>query len=78
MDIDKNRALLLSAKDAAKLIGISRSLFYTLNAEGKIPHPTKLGRRVLWKKSELIAWVEADCPNRLAWEESQKIQDSAV
>ena len=63
--------LMLSAKDAAKYIGIGRTLWYALKSEGKLPAPTQLGKRVLWRRCELQAWVEADCPDRLVWESLQ-------
>jgi predicted DNA-binding transcriptional regulator AlpA len=40
--------LLLSAQDAAKLLGIGRSHFYGLHSSGRLgPLPVKLGRRAL-------------------------------
>lgn len=68
---EKSEALLLSVKEAAEFIGISRSLFYELHAEGKVPAPVRLGRRVLWRRDELKDWVIADCPGRLEWEQMQ-------
>lgn len=66
MNSDK---LLLSAKEAAAFIGIARSTWYALRSEGKIPASINLGGRVLWRKNELSAWVNADCPNGLKWQE---------
>ena len=60
--------LLISANEAAELLGIGRSLFYSLNSEGKLPAPKRLGGRVLWSKQELIEWISVDCPNRQKWE----------
>ncbi len=48
--------LLLSTIEAAKLLGISRSMFYALHSSGRIGvMPTRLGRRTLWLRTELIA-----------------------
>ena len=61
--------LLLSAQDAAKLLGIGRSHFYGLHSSGRLgPLPVKLGRRALWNRKELEAWVEAGCPTREQWQ----------
>ena len=60
--------LLINANEAAILLGIGRSLFYSLNSEGKLPAPKRLGSRVLWSKKELEEWVNNDCPNRQKWE----------
>jgi len=60
--------LLLDAGEVARLIGISRSNFYGLISSGRIgPEPIHLGKRTLWKRSELEAWVRADCPPREKW-----------
>jgi len=68
MEIKENK-LLISAKESAGFLGISRSLFYELNVEGRVPAPIRLGKRVRGRRDELIAWVEADCPNRLEWDQ---------
>jgi predicted DNA-binding transcriptional regulator AlpA len=40
------------------LLPISRSRFYELLQEGRLPKPQKLGRRSLWREQDLIAAVE--------------------
>ena len=61
-------ALLISSDDVAKLLGIGRSLFYELHSSGRIgPLPVRLGRRTLWRKDELSAWVNSGCPARTKW-----------
>ena len=58
-------SLLLSAEDSAELLGIGRTLFYSMHSSGRLgPIPIKLGRRVLWNRKELEAWVRAKCPAR--------------
>jgi excisionase family DNA binding protein len=57
--------LLISAEDAARLLGISRSKFYELYNSGRLGVlPIKLGRRSLWRVSELREWVESGCKPR--------------
>jgi excisionase family DNA binding protein len=64
----KINPLLLSAGEAAKLIGICRSHFYALHSSGRLgPLPVRLGRRILWNRKELETWVEAGCPSRESW-----------
>ena len=74
--VDKQRAedpLLVGADDAAKLLGIGRSLFYTMHSSGQLgPLPIRLGRRALWRREELAAWVAAGCPERTRWVETQE------
>jgi excisionase family DNA binding protein len=62
-------SLLLSAEDSAELLGIGRTLFYSMHSSGRLgPMPVKLGRRVLWNRKELEAWVRAKCPARKIWQ----------
>jgi len=61
-------SLLLSAEDSAELLGIGRTLFFSMHSSGRLgPLPVKLGRRVLWNRREIEAWVEAGCPARQQW-----------
>ena len=60
--------LLLSAKSAAKLCGVSRSHFLAMHSAGRVPLPVRLGRRVLWRSGELAEWIEAGCPARERWQ----------
>ena len=63
----KIEAALLDAREAAAMCGISRSLWLALHNSGGIPLPVRLGRRVLWRKEELSAWIKAGCPSRQVW-----------
>jgi excisionase family DNA binding protein len=61
-------ALLLSAKDSASLIGISRSLFYQMLSSGRLPlKPIRFGRKTLFSYEELRDYVKAGCPARDEW-----------
>jgi predicted DNA-binding transcriptional regulator AlpA len=64
-------ALLVDAREAARLLGIARSSFWSLHAAGRVPAPVKLGRRTLWRVIELSAWTQAGCPPRDRWAASQ-------
>jgi len=59
--------LLLSASDAARLLGIGERHFHALNSTGRVPLPVELGRRRLWRRRELENWVDAGCPAREEW-----------
>ncbi len=66
--------LLVSASDAAKMIGVGKSLFYQLVSDGRLgPEPVELGKK-LYSLSELQSWVDAKCPARSEWIEIQKAQ----
>jgi predicted DNA-binding transcriptional regulator AlpA len=60
--------LAVDAVEAARLCGIGRSLWLGLHSAGRVPAPIRLGRRVLWRREELAAWIEAGCPGRARWE----------
>ena len=60
--------LLVCAKDAAALIGVSLRTFRAMDAAGRIPAPVRLSPGcVRWRLSELRAWVAADSPPRAEW-----------
>ncbi len=60
--------LLLDFTGAAALLGIGRTLFYQMVADGRCPvHVLRFGRRSLVRAAELRAWVAADCPPRGRW-----------
>jgi predicted DNA-binding transcriptional regulator AlpA len=65
--------LLLGADDAAKCLGIGRSLFLELDGQGRVPQAIKLGdKRKLWRLAELTAWTNAGCPHRDRWKFNNK------
>lgn len=59
--------LLLGAKAAAELCGVSMRTWWALNSAGKTPLPVRLGGRTLWRTAEIAAWIEAGCPARDRW-----------
>jgi predicted DNA-binding transcriptional regulator AlpA len=63
----------LAAADAARLLGISRSQFFKLPSSGRVPMPVYLTPRCpRWRKSELLNWLAAGCPDRLTWTKLRK------
>jgi predicted DNA-binding transcriptional regulator AlpA len=60
--------LLLAARQAAALCGVSLATWHRLRSAGRIgPAPVRLGGRVLWRRAELAAWIEANCPDSRTW-----------
>lgn len=49
--------LLITAKEAIKRLGISRTRFYEMTARGEIPH-VRLGGSIYCRPSQLNRWVE--------------------
>ncbi len=72
--------LLLSAVEAARLLGISRSKLYAMHSAGLLPLPVSLGGCVRWSVDELRAWLSARnpktglLPTRQQWIEIQENQ----
>jgi predicted DNA-binding transcriptional regulator AlpA len=64
--------LLVDAREAARLCGVSRTTWLSLSQQGLTPEPLRLGRRVLWRVAELRAWTAAGCPARSRWAEMQE------
>lgn len=48
----------IRAKDAARLLGISRSAFYLQLRNPKFPQGAKLGRARVWLPTDLFAWIQ--------------------
>jgi len=60
-------SLLLSTAETAKLLGVSIRTWYTWDQLGKIPKPVRIGRKLFWRRDEITAWIEAECPPRDDW-----------
>jgi len=59
--------LLLTAAEAAALCHASERTWRAWDAGGHIPEPVHVGRSVFWRPKELVAWVDAGCPDRHTW-----------
>jgi prophage regulatory protein len=54
------RSALLQAKEVAKLVGLSKTMIWRLEREGKFPKRVQLGdKRVAWPRAEVEAWIRA-------------------
>ena len=63
----RTEVALLDARASAALCGVSRSHWLGLHVRGGVPLPVRLGRRVLWRRSELDDWMASGCPSRQTW-----------
>jgi predicted DNA-binding transcriptional regulator AlpA len=59
--------LLVDATTAAALCGKHLRTWRAWQAAGRIPRPIRIGRSLMWRFSELEAWVAAGCPPRKHW-----------
>ena len=64
---NEDTALLLNAEEAAKLCRCSVRTWRARDRSGLTPPPIRIGRSLYWRPQDLIAWVEAGCPDRKTW-----------
>ena len=64
--------LLMDARAASALCGVSVRTWWALHSAGRTPLPVRLGRRTLWRADELADWCKAGCPARDRWENVKK------
>jgi len=52
--------ILVSIDEAAALLSLSKSTLNNMLAEGTGPHPTRRGKRVLFRIRELERWADSE------------------
>jgi predicted DNA-binding transcriptional regulator AlpA len=61
-------AVLVPDTVAAALCGISRAHLHDLRSAGKWgPEAIRLGRKVLYRRHEVLSWIDAGCPDAATW-----------
>jgi predicted DNA-binding transcriptional regulator AlpA len=69
--------LLVSAKQAAAMCGVSLATWHRWSAAARCPAPVRIGATVRWRRAELEAWTAAprgpdgQLPDRMTWEALQ-------
>jgi excisionase family DNA binding protein len=53
--------ILLTAAEAASLLRTSRKAVYQMIERRQLPGVTRVGRRVLLRSRDLLAWLNRDC-----------------
>lgn len=76
--MDKHIELfLVDAVGAAELLSVGKSLFYEMDASGRLgPRPIKFNSKKLYSVLELREWVLHKCPPREQWLEILKEQNN--
>lgn len=64
---------IIGIDEAIELLGIAKPTIYTKTSKGEIPH-FKRGKKLYFRRSELLAWIEAG-RRKTVKEESQEIAD---
>lgn len=70
--MDSKDKILVSAAEAASMLSISRTLFYSQYSAGKFPMKIKIGCRSLWNVAELRDYINAGMPHRSKWKWNAK------
>lgn len=60
-------ALLLTAREVARMLRISRSHLWRMNKAGMLPDCIRLGTAVRWRRKEIEGWVDHGLPPRDRW-----------
>ncbi len=61
-DVTALLPLLVDVAEAARLTSLSPRTVWRYASCGKFPQPLKLGGRRLWRREEIIDWIESGCP----------------
>ena len=59
---------LVSAKELAKMLSLSKRQIFRLNSCAKIPAPIRIGGSVRWSEQEITDWLATGAPDRRTWE----------
>jgi prophage regulatory protein len=69
--------LLLTARQAAALCGVSLATWHRMVSAGRCPAPLRLSPGcVRWRREDLAEWIRLGCPPRREWEALRSAQPS--
>ena len=60
--------ILIPARVACGMCNRSLVTWWRLASAGKTPAPVHLGGATMWKRQEILDWIQAGCPARDIWE----------
>ena len=60
--------VLVSCRELAQMLSLSPRTVWRLLSAGKIPRPIRIGGSIRWAESTILAWLQADAPDRKTWE----------
>ena len=67
-EILEDMHLMVSRSQASELLQLSTRTIDNLKRDGLMPEPIRIGRAVRWNRAELVAWVDAGCPQCSEWQ----------
>jgi excisionase family DNA binding protein len=69
-----NESRLLSAKELAHTMSLSKRQIFRLNTAGKLPAPLKIGGSIRWRADEIDRWLAAGAVDRRTWEDLKEAE----
>ena len=65
--------VLMRAEQVAAQCGVAKVTWWRWNASGMVPAGLKIGGARLWRRAEILEWVQAGSPNREKWQAIQNV-----
>jgi predicted DNA-binding transcriptional regulator AlpA len=66
--LPEDAGLLIDTKTFATLLSISSRTLSRLIDLNAVPQPVRLGRLIRWRLTEVLEWIDADCPSQPVWD----------
>lgn len=60
--------VLIDIKQLSAMLSRSVASLHRDDAAGRLPAAVWIGSSKRWRRSEILAWVEAGCPDRKTWQ----------
>lgn len=67
----RNEIQLLTAKDLAMRLSLSKRQVFRLNSCGKLPRPLRIAGSTRWVESTIAEWLKCGAPDRRTFEALQ-------
>jgi len=75
MDNEINQTCqLISVKEVAAMLSLSKRQIFRLNSCGKIPAPLRIGGAVRWSAEQISSWLASGAPDRETFEAMQEAE----
>ena len=62
--INEAAQVFVTAKEIAKMLGVSRRTIWRWDTCEKVPEPIRIGKAVRWRRHDIEEWVKDGCPPR--------------
>jgi len=65
---------LLTVKEVAEILRLSRRQVFRLDNAARIPRALRIGRAVRWSTQQIHDWLAVGAPDRRTWESIKGVQ----